>query len=108
MAGGNKHLITLINKNINMTQSQLNKLTLLELSKLNRMVVDTIKAKKKTDSKEKRKAFSIGDKVIVEHKKTSGKVFIIKDIRLTKATVHEVDGFGRYDVPLTMIGPYCY
>jgi hypothetical protein len=72
------------------------------------MVVDTIKAKKKADSKEKRKAFSIGDKVVVEHKKTSGKVFIIKDIRLTKATVHEVDGFGRYDVPLTMIGPYCY
>ena len=65
MVDGNKHHITLINKNINMTQSQLNKLTLLELSKLNRMVVDTIKAKKKTDSKEKRKAFSIGDKVIV-------------------------------------------
>jgi D-sedoheptulose 7-phosphate isomerase len=39
-----------------MTQSQLNKLTLLELSKLNRMVVDTIKSKKKEDSKEKRKA----------------------------------------------------
>ncbi len=91
-----------------MTQSQLNKLSLSELSNLNRMVVDTIKAKKKTDSKEKRKAFSIGDKVIVEHKKTSGKVFIIKEIRLTKATVHEVDGFGRYDVPLAMISAYCY
>lgn len=91
-----------------MTQSQLNKLSLSELSNLNRMVVDTIKAKKKTDSKEKRKAFSIGDKVVVEHKKTSGKVFIIKEIRLTKATVHEVDGFGRYDVPLAMISPYCY
>lgn len=91
-----------------MTQSQLNKLSLSELSNLNRMVVDTIKLKKKTDSKEKRKAFSIGDKVVVEHKKTSGKVFIIKEIRLTKATVHEVDGFGRYDVPLAMISPYCY
>ena len=108
MADGNKYLITLINKNINMTQSQLNKLSLSELSNLNRMVVDTIKSKKKTDSKEKRKAFSIGDKVVVEHKKTSGKVFIIKEIRLTKATVHEVDGFGRYDVPLAMISPYCY
>jgi hypothetical protein len=105
--GTNKLLFHLI-KNTNMTQSQLNKLTVLELSKLNRMVVDTIRSKKKADSKEKRKAFKIGDKVIVEHKKTSGKVFIIKDIRLTKATVHEVDGFGRYDVPLTMIGPYCY
>jgi len=105
--GTNKLLFHLIKK-INMTQSQLNKLTVLELSKLNRMVVDTIRSKKKADSKEKRKAFKIGDKVIVEHKKTSGKVFIIKDIRLTKATVHEVDGFGRYDVPLTMIGPYCY
>ena len=91
-----------------MTQSQLNKLSLSELSNLNRMLVDTIKSKKKTDSKEKRKAFSIGDKVVVEHKKTSGKVFIIKEIRLTKATVHEVDGFGRYDVPLAMISPYCY
>ena len=91
-----------------MNQSQLNKLSLTELSNLNRMVVDTIKSKKKTDSKEKRKAFSIGDKVVVEHKKTSGKVFIIKEIRLTKATVHEVDGFGRYDVPLAMISPYCY
>ena len=38
-----------------MTQSQLNKLSLSELSNLNRMVVDTIKSKKKTDSKEKRK-----------------------------------------------------
>lgn len=91
-----------------MNQSQLNKLSLSELSNLNRMVVDTIKSKKKTDSKEKRKAFSIGDKVVIEHKKTSGKVFIIKEIRLTKATVHEVDGFGRYDVPLAMISPYCY
>jgi hypothetical protein len=91
-----------------MNKSQLNKLSLSELSNLNRMVVDTIKSKKKTDSKEKRKAFSIGDKVVVEHKKTSGKVFIIKEIRLTKATVHEVDGFGRYDVPLAMISPYCY
>ena len=91
-----------------MTQSDLNKLSIEDLRRLNKMVIDTIKAKKKADSKDKRKTLSIGQKVVVEHRKTSGKVFIIKDIRLTKATVHEVDGFGRYDVPLTMIGPYCY
>ena len=91
-----------------MTQSQLNKLSIAELSKLNRMVVETLKAKKKVDAKQKRKAFSIGDKVVVEHKKTSGKVFIIKDIRVTKATIKEQGGFASYEVPLTMIQPYCY
>lgn len=91
-----------------MTQSQLNKLSLDDLRKLNKMVVDTINSKKRQDSKEKRKTLSIGQKVVVEHKKTSGKVFIISDIRLTKATIKEQGGFSSYEVPLSMIQPYCY
>lgn len=91
-----------------MTQSDLNKLSIEDLRRLNKMVIDTIKAKKKTDSKDKRKTLSIGQKVVVEHRKTSGKVFIISDIRVTKATIKEQGGFASFEVPLSMIEPYCY
>ena len=91
-----------------MTQSDLNKLSLEDLRRLNKMVIDTIKAKKKADSKDKRKTLSIGQKVVVEHRKTSGKVFIISDIRVTKATIKEQGGFASFEVPLSMIEPYCY
>lgn len=91
-----------------MTQSDLNKLSIEDLRRLNKMVIDTIKAKKKADSKDKRKTLSIGQKVVVEHRKTSGKVFIISDIRVTKATIKEQGGFASFEVPLSMIQPYCY
>lgn len=91
-----------------MTQSDLNKLSIEDLRRLNKMVIDTIKAKKKADSKDKRKTLSIGQKVVVEHRKTSGKVFIISDIRVTKATIKEQGGFASFEVPLSMIEPYCY
>ena len=91
-----------------MTLTDLQKLSLEDLRRLNKMVVETINAKKKQDSKDKRKTLSIGQKVVVEHKKTSGKVFIISDIRVTKATIKEQGGFASYEVPLSMIEPYCY
>lgn len=91
-----------------MTLTDLQKLSLEDLRRLNKMVVETINAKKKQDSKDKRKTLSIGQKVVVEHKKTSGKVFIISDIRVTKATIKEQGGFASFEVPLSMIEPYCY
>ena len=108
MADGNKHLITLINKKINMTQSEINKLSMNDLRRLNKMVVEAMKVSKKNDAKAKRKTLSVGQKVVVEHKKTSGKVFIISDIKVTKATIKEQGGFASYSVPLSMIEPYCY
>ena len=91
-----------------MTQAEINKLSMNDLRRLNKMVVDAIKANKKNQAKEKRKTLSVGQKVVIEHKKTSGKVFVISDIRLTKASVVEQNGPGRYEVPLSMIEPYCY
>ena len=91
-----------------MTQTQLNKMSLEDLRRLNEMVISAIKANKKNNAKEKRKTLSVGQKVVIEHKKTSGKVFVISDIRLTKASVVEQGGTGRYEVPLSMIEPYCY
>lgn len=91
-----------------MTLADLQKLSVEDLRRLNKMVIDTIKSKKKVQTKEKRKELSIGQKVVVEHKKTSGKVFIISDIRVTKATIKEQGGFASFEVPLSMIEPYCY
>ena len=91
-----------------MTQAQLNKMSIEDLRRLNEMVCHTINAKKKQLTKENRKLFTVGQKVVVEHKKTSGKVFVISDIRLTKATIAEQGGFAKYDVPLNMLKPYCY
>jgi flagellar hook assembly protein FlgD len=84
-----------------MTQAQLNQLTLEQLSKLNKQVVDTIKAKRKQLIAEVE--LSIGQKVKVNHPKLQGRTLIVKAIKRTTATLQVEGAFSSYKVPISMI-----
>ena len=68
-----------------MTQSELNQLTLEQLGKLNKLVVDTIKTKRKQLIAQFE--LNIGDKVKVNHSKLQGKSLIVKKVKRTTATL---------------------
>lgn len=84
-----------------MTQSELNQLTLEQLSKLNKQVVDIIKSKRKQLIAQFE--LNIGDKVKVNHPKLQGKSLIVKKVKRTTATLQVEGGFASYNVPITMI-----
>ena len=84
-----------------MTQSQLNQLTLEQLSKLNKQVVDTIKLKRKQLIAEVE--LNVGQKVKVNHPKLQGRTLIVKAIKRTTATLQVEGAFGSYKVPISMI-----
>jgi protein involved in polysaccharide export with SLBB domain len=84
-----------------MTQAQLNNLTLEQLSALNKLVVDTIKAKRKQLIAQFE--LNIGDKVKVNHPKLQGKSLIVKKVKRTTATLQVEGAFSSYNVPISMI-----
>jgi len=84
-----------------MTQTQLNQLTLEQLSELNKLVVKTIKAKRKKLIAQFE--LNVGDKVKVNHPKLQGKSLIVKKVKRTTATLQVEGGFASYNVPITMI-----
>jgi protein involved in polysaccharide export with SLBB domain len=84
-----------------MTQSQLNQLTLEQLSALNKLVVDTIKLKRKQLIAQFE--LNIGDKVKVNHPKLQGKSLIVKKVKRTTATLQVEGAFSSYNVPISMI-----
>ena len=84
-----------------MTQSELNQLTLEQLGKLNKLVVDTIKTKRKQLIAQFE--LNIGDKVKINHPKLQGKSLIVKKVKRTTATLQVEGGFASYNVPIIMI-----
>jgi hypothetical protein len=84
-----------------MTQAQLNNLTLEQLSALNKLVVDTIKLKRKQLIAQFE--LNIGDKVKVNHPKLQGKSLIVKKVKRTTATLQVEGAFASYNVPISMI-----
>jgi hypothetical protein len=84
-----------------MTKSELNQLTLEQLSALNKLVVDTIKLKRKQLIAQFE--LNIGDKVKVNHPKLQGKSLIIKKVKRTTATLQVEGAFSSYNVPISMI-----
>jgi hypothetical protein len=84
-----------------MTQAQLNNLTLEQLSALNKLVVDTIKLKRKQLIAQFE--LNIGDKVKVNHPKLQGKSLIVKKVKRTTATLQVEGAFSSYNVPISMI-----
>ena len=84
-----------------MTQTQLNQLTLEQLSVLNKLVVDTIKLKRKQLIAQFE--LNIGDKVKVNHPKLQGKSLIVKKVKRTTATLQVEGAFSSYNVPISMI-----
>lgn len=86
-----------------MTYSELAKMTIEELRNLNSMVVETIKSKKSVLALEKKDELYVGANVKVNHPKLAGKQLVIEKINRTKAVVKVLNGFGGYNVPLSMI-----
>jgi protein involved in polysaccharide export with SLBB domain len=84
-----------------MTKSELNQLTLEQLSSLNKLVVDTIKLKRKQLIAQFE--LNIGDKVKVNHPKLQGKSLIVKKVKRTTATLQVEGAFSSYNVPISMI-----
>jgi protein involved in polysaccharide export with SLBB domain len=84
-----------------MTQAQLNNLTLEQLSALNKLVVGTIKLKRKQLIAQFE--LNIGDKVKVNHPKLQGKSLIVKKVKRTTATLQVEGAFASYNVPISMI-----
>lgn len=86
-----------------MTYSELAKMTIEELRNLNSMIVETIKSKKSVLALEKKDELYVGANVKVNHPKLAGKQLVIEKINRTKAVVKLLNGFGGYNVPLSMI-----
>jgi len=84
-----------------MTQAQLNQLTLEQLSALNKLVVDTIKLKRKQLIAQFE--LNIGDKVKVNHPKLQGRNLIVKKVKRTTATLQVEGTFVSYNVPISLI-----
>jgi hypothetical protein len=84
-----------------MTQAQLNQLTLEQLGNLNKLVVNTIKTKRKQLIATVE--LNIGDKVKVNHPKLYGRSLIVKKVNRTTATLQVEGAFSSYKVPISMI-----
>ena len=86
-----------------MTYSELSTMTIAELRTLNSMVVETIKSKKSLLALEKKDELYVGANVKVNHPKLMGKQLRVEKINRTKAALKVLNGFGSYNVPLSMI-----
>ena len=86
-----------------MTYSELNSLTIEELRALNSKVVEVIKMKRHEITLEKKDELRVGMNVSVNHPKLAGKQLVVEKINRTKAALKVLNGFGSYNVPLSMI-----
>ena len=86
-----------------MTYSELNRMSVEELRKLNQMVCDVIKDKRRELAYEVKDELRVGMNVSVNHPKLSGKQLVVEKINRTKAVLKLINGFGGYTVPLSMI-----
>jgi len=86
-----------------MNYSELKTLSLEELRELNSKVVELIKIKRSEIAWETKQDLYVGANVNVNHPKLSGKQCRVKKINRTKAVIEVLNGFGSYNVPLSMI-----
>ena len=86
-----------------MTYSELNSLTIEELRALNSKVVEVIKMKRNEVALDIKDELRVGMNVSVNHPKLAGKQLVVEKINRTKAALKVLNGFGSYNVPLSMI-----
>jgi len=86
-----------------MTFTELKNLSLEELRELNSKVVEVIKIKRSEVAWDMKNELYIGANVNVNHPKLSGKQCRVKKINRTKAVIEVLNGFGSYNVPLSML-----
>ena len=86
-----------------MTYSELNSLSIEELRALNSKVVEVIKLKRNEIALDIKDELRVGMNVSVNHPKLAGKQLRVEKINRTKASLKVLNGFGSYNVPISMI-----
>jgi len=86
-----------------MNYSELKNLSLEELRELNSKVVEVIKIKKSELAWDMKNELYVGANVSVNHPKLSGKQCRVSKINRTKAVIEVLNGYGSYNVPLSML-----
>lgn len=86
-----------------MNYSELKNLSIDELRQLNSKVIELIKIKRSEDAWEVKQSLYVGANVSVNHPKLSGKQCRVEKINRTKAVIKVLNGYGSYNVPLSMI-----
>jgi len=86
-----------------MNYSKLNEMNLDELRNLNSMVLTVINNKKAMMGHEMKQQLYIGANVKVNHPKLAGKQCRVEKINRTKCVISILNGYGSYNVPLSMV-----
>ena len=87
----------------NMNYSKLNEMSIDELRNLNSMIIDVIKSKKTMAGYEMKQQLYVGANVSVNHPKLKGKQCRVEKINRTKCVIKVLNGYGSYNVPLSMV-----
>jgi hypothetical protein len=87
----------------NMTYSELNQMSIEDLRALNAKVIEVIKMKRHEVALDVKEGLYVGANVRVNHPKLMGKQLRVEKINRTKASLKVLNGFGSYNVPLSMI-----
>lgn len=86
-----------------MTYSELNQMSVEDLRALNAKVCEVIKMKRREIALDVKEGLYVGANVRVNHPKLMGKQLRVEKINRTKASLKVLNGFGFYNVPLSMI-----
>ena len=86
-----------------MTYQELNQLNIEQLRALNSKVVEVIKMKRNEAAMGIKEELYVGANVSVNHPKMKGKQLRVEKINRTKAVLKVLNGYGSYNVPLSMI-----
>jgi hypothetical protein len=87
----------------NMTYGELNLMSIEQLRELNAKVIEVIKMKRHEVALDVKEGLYVGANVKVNHPKLMGKQLRVEKINRTKASLKVLNGFGSYNVPLSMI-----
>lgn len=91
----------------NMNYSELNKLSIEELTMLNKQLLEVIKMKRTQAANETKYWLKVGNVVKVNHPKLMGKKLVVNEIRRTKVSVDLLNSLGhlcgRYTVPISLV-----
>ena len=86
-----------------MTYSELNQMSVEDLRALNDKVCEVIKMKRREIALDVKEGLYVGANVRVNHPKLVGKQLRVEKVNRTKASLKVLNGFGFYNVPLSMI-----
>lgn len=82
----------------------LQKLSIEELRALNEAVLGMLKHKRSMEATLKKMNLKVGMIVKVNHPKLNGLELVVEEIKRTKALLRRMDGRGKYNVPISLIG----